>query len=329
MDDEPPLQAPPAAARPAEPVSRVQASPAVSRPAYAAQDDVAAASTHHTAAQRPTLASKSGHPVGLFSRTIISKAEAAQAAIAGLRTAAPRRDAPSTSGDPTHQRGQPHAIGRAASFHAPVQQHELGGHFRQPSPALSWEGVSRSAASDGRLPRPFAPTQSPFVLSPPPTPRYNSAPAAPWNYEDRSSAHARFSLNHQAPIAHSYPLGEELDYEANTLEEISALLASDLRRGPLLAPPPAAMEDGGLQLGHAWSRPPVAVETHELQLSDHVPLRLQRFTEADGLRHYVRPFGLGCSTDEDYDDDDEDGGLKYISAGRPEVHLPLRFPTVY
>jgi len=144
-------------------------------------------------------------------------------------------------------------------------------------------------------------------------------------------------------------LVDELVYgEANTLEEVSALLASDLRRGQLSARPPAAMDTGDLRLGRAWSRPPAAAGRSEYQYSHghsySAPLRYTdhsysaplRYTDEDGLRHYLQPFGSGCRTDTDDEDEDEDceyddscGISVRITAGQHGLGLPLRFPTVY
>ena len=347
MDNEPQMQAAPAAARPAEPISRVQSTPVASRTARTTFGDGAAGSMPRTSNLRPAArSSKSGHPVGLFSRAVISKAEAAQAAIVGLRTAAPRRDASSAAGDPTYQRGPLPSLGRVANTRAP-EQHELGGCFRQPSPAMSWEGSTRSAAIDGGLPRPSGPASYPFAFPPSPTPHYDSVPPLAWDREpEHSRTHSLFTFNPPPFAPASYPLGDELEYgEANTLEEVSALLASDLRRGPLWA----QVEDGGLQLSHAWSRPPPRVE-HDvgLQLSQNVPLRPQRYTDADGLHHYLRPFESGCRTDNDddeyeyeyeYEYNDQGRGLPWASSHtRPTGQVPeqrhfscpaLRFPTVF
>ena len=127
--------------------------------------------------------------------------------------------------------------------------------------------------------------------------------------------------------------------EANTLEEVSALLASDLRRGQLWARPPAAMDTGDFRLDRAWSRPPAAAERSEYQYShghSHSHSAPLRYTDADGLRHYLQPFGLSCRTDTDDEDEDEDcgydgsGGISVRStAGRYGLDLPLRYPTVY
>ena len=130
--------------------------------------------------------------------------------------------------------------------------------------------------------------------------------------------------------------------EANTLEEVSALLASDLRRGQLWARPPAAMDSGDVRLERAWSRPPAAAERSEYQYShSHSHSAPLRYTDADGLRHYLQPFGVGCRTDTEDEDEDEDGGYDGggcisvrstgCTAGQYELDLPLRYsyPTVY
>ena len=286
--------------------------------------------------QRPAFASKQGQTVGLFSRTIISKAEAAQSAIAAQRTAAPSRGAPSAAGDQAYR--EPHTIGHAASRGVP-EPHAIP--YRQHGSAMSWESVPRSAPSDARLPRPSAPLSSPFAASPLPTPRPDSALPRHMpglhRETDHGSARTRFYLPDPYAVDASHVSGllvDELVYgEASTVEEVSALLACDLRRGKLWARPPSTVDTGGARLDRAWSLPPAAAERSEVQFSHSAPLR---YTDADGLRHYLQPFGGGCRTDTDDEDEDEDdgyddgGGISVCStAGRHELHLPLRYPTAY
>ena len=358
MDDEPPLQAAPepAPALAAAPAAAPAAALAAAPPAEEAGPRMHAAPTapwrthadapRTSTQQRPVLASKRGLTVGLFSRTIISKAEAAQAAIASQRTAAPNRSTPSAAGDQAHR--EHHAVGRAASLGFPEPHADP---FRQHSPAMPWEGVSRSAAPDSRcLPRPSAPLSSAFAPSPLPTPRHDSVPPRHMpglNLEaDRLSARTRFCLQPPSAIDASHmsvSLVDELVCgEANTLEEVSALLASDLRRGQLWARSPAAMDTGDVGHDRAWCRPPAAAERSEYQYShSHSHSAPLRYTDADGLRHYLQPFGLGCRTDTDDEDEDEDCGYDVrrgevrrgisvrSTAGQYELDLPLRYPTVY
>ena len=158
---------------------------------------------------------------------------------------------------------------------------------------------------------------------------------------DRLSARTSFFLPPPSPTHASHMSGslvDELVYgEANTLEEVSALLASDLHRGQLSARPPAAMGTGDIRLGGAWGRPPAAAGRSEYQYSHgHSYSAPLRYTDKDGLRHYLQPFGSGCRTDTDDEDEDEDceyddscGISVRITAGQHGLGLPLRFPTVY
>lgn len=156
------------------------------------------------------------------------------------------------------------------------------------------------------------------------------------NFEaDRLSARTRFYLpSPSAEDASRMPgsLVDELVYgEANTLEEVSALLASDLRRGQLWAHPPAAMDTGDGRLCCEWSCPPVAAERSEYQFSHSLNAPLH-YTDADGLRHYLQPFGLGCRTDTNDEDEDDGygsggGNSTCSTAGQYELGLPLRYPV--
>ena len=160
---------------------------------------------------------------------------------------------------------------------------------------------------------------------------------------DSLSARTRFYLPPPSAMDASHMSGslvDELVYgEASTVEEVSALLACDLRRGQLWARPPAAMDTGDVRLDRAWSCPPAAAERSEYQFShSHIHSAPLRYTDADGLRHYLQPFGVGCRTDtEDEDEDEDEDGGYYGSGGisvrstawQYELDLPLRYPTVY
>ena len=99
------------------------------------------------------------------------------------------------------------------------------------------------------------------------------------------------------------------------------------------------MDTGDVRLDRAWSRPPAAAERSEYQYShSHSHSAPLRYTDADGLRHYLQPFGVGCRTDtEDEDEDEDEDGGYYGSGGisvrstawQYELDLPLRYPTVY
>ena len=257
----------------------------------------------------------------MFSRAVISKTEAAKESIAAQR----RNPAPSAHSSRADDESQ--------------QRFDRSNANQQPFNAYSWmypgaqmpEAGERApsvrsmdspwAAPGGRAERP--PHAYSFAAaSPPGTPLHDSGLRMSWEPEARSIPSRSFDppLAREAPRSPSArPSNSLVDAivhgEANTREELSALLASDARRGGM------------------WESDVPAAPSEQLPRMFNGMSHCRVYSQAD----LWRPLVIGGldeeeeEEDDDYEDEEEAEHEHGMSAWPESVgasSLPLRFPGV-